>query len=287
MACFARFLIDNGLASEGAVLEALVRHVESQPPLCAIVRRESLLSLTDQLRVLEHQEAHACGYREALTQLDLWTEPLAGRLAELASAAAQPFADLLLRTGALGPAELNLAFDEFVGQAPTGARLDKLATKDAKPVKRDTATRYDQGMSQAFLELFDDSRRQRTETLVARWRSDPSADLLRSIVAEWGPLRAGARFLGNGSLEALLSEGTKALLAVAARALPAAPDDGAVVAALVLEILELSWTLARTPSASEQDSNKDSVDMRRIELVLTKARALQAPIQHGDGDLDP
>jgi hypothetical protein len=284
LASFARFLVDNGLASESAVLEALVCHVESQPPLCTIVRREGLLSASDQLRVLEHQEVQGCGYREALAQLGFWSDPLVSRLGELASAAAQPFSELLLRTGALGPAQLNLAFDEFACHAPTPPSPQQSKSEAASKAQGGAAaTRFDQGMWQAFLELFDAPRRQRVDELVAQWKTDPSADLLRAIAAEWTPLRAGARFLGNSTLEALLSDGARALLALAARDLPLPPADGAAVATLILEIGELTWALASAASSSGPDSTKGPVDDRRIELALTKARALQSPVQATGG----
>jgi hypothetical protein len=230
---FSQFLLDRGLVSAEALLAALVRHVESQPPLCALVQREQLLPVADQLRILEHQAATGVSYVEALAAHGLWSDPLRGVLLERAREAATPLGELLIKAGALDWATLNRAVDEFVGEAV------------APPSLAAPATEPDPALLEEFLQLFDDQRCELLESMIEQWDGDRMTALTEAILAvvsEWEPIRAGAAFVQADALAAVIELAAKAM-----RAAAATPDlatrEVKHLTAIAQEVTQLAWTL--------------------------------------------
>lgn len=149
---FGRFLVEKGLITEEALLQALVRQVEELPCVQSIVQESKVLSVQEQLATFERQWQTGAEFRRSALELGFWSDHLQQEVRQRLVAKRKPLGQLLVEQGKLTLDQLTKALDEFVAAA---APKDKIETA---PKLETTAS--EQGVSPQgvllYLSLFDE-----------------------------------------------------------------------------------------------------------------------------------
>jgi hypothetical protein len=114
MKLFGTFLLENGLITEGQLLDALVSQVEAVPSVAKIVLDRGLMSKQDQLKVMSHQALNRCEFVAACRALGLWGETIEASVIDSVARAREPIGATLVRQQIITQQQLDNQLSSFL-----------------------------------------------------------------------------------------------------------------------------------------------------------------------------
>lgn len=111
---FGQFLIEENQIDEGQLLLALIVQLRSSPSTGEVIFESDLLSKSDQLRILEHQQIHGSDYRGSARELDLWSVELFQRVSSAIQSSRTPLGEILVSLGYITGDNLSKYLNTYV-----------------------------------------------------------------------------------------------------------------------------------------------------------------------------
>jgi hypothetical protein len=111
---FGEFLVENNLATTEQVLEAVITQLRSVKSTAELIFDHALLSPTDQLKILSHQQYSGMDFRSSASTLALWNSELATKVADLVRLKRRPLGEVLVELGFLSDQSLTQALEAYV-----------------------------------------------------------------------------------------------------------------------------------------------------------------------------
>ena len=281
MSSFSRFIIDQRLASEAEVLDAIVTSIASQPKLCTVVYEQKLLSTKDQMRAIEYQSAHSVTYQQALSDLGLWNDDIAKTVAEHTSRSTTPFSTVLVDKQITDFPSIIRAFDEFI--ATSKSSTPSLRSVETKQKFSDLP--HDSGSStnpiSNFAQCFDIARYGLMTSMINDWNSFPPesrAQVIHAIIAEWDAIRIAAESIGASETAALLEAGIYMLQNNSSTSENINAGQIAHLTTIALNVTHIAWALRERMLKSNNLylTTEDSALKFRYETILSAVRTIRA-----------
>jgi len=188
---FGKYLVEFGQIDNDKLLQGLVQQVKSTPSIAEVVFELNLLSIDQQLAILEEQTASNEGYVTCANKLGHWTDELATKVESAAFERKISLMDIILANGWATSKDLTSKLDEYLVEHEddinyVDSKKTELVSKEDTTLEEKTGDTAkpgspDQEPWNSLMEVFDDDRRQRL-VLIAELVGDMTGESLKGTL---------------------------------------------------------------------------------------------------------
>lgn len=297
MTFFGRYLVEQGIVSEGVIIKTLVEQMRSVPPIAEVFFTLNLVSIEDQLKVIETQMEKGIEYRAACRLLGLWNDKVENTVIAHIKKSRIPLGQLLVINKLISFDELVRCLDDYFVHRNDSPNV-KVVTKSDAPlppsgtvvaqsvevasswvagdivwVESDTTSteiveplpQMDASLALEFGDLFSEVFYSELKTIALQLSDDKNRQhLSNGLIAHLRTVKSGSVFMRANKTSEMIAALTQSLLK------EATDKEQGVKASTIVEGIELLWSLrtAIVSKHSEQEAWNDKMFREKFEAIF-------------------